>query len=165
MQVILELELLASIGRDGQEYEPEASRFPPKIYLAVTDATMGTADRPGWVADTLKYLGFQGDFANLERDVKDKEVEVYCKYESNQKGQQVEKWNVSRPRTAKPAARQEVRKLNTQFAGLFKGMRCPRPPPSPRPTARPTGRSRPAPRNEEPQPQESGPNPADDIPF
>ena len=126
---------------------------------------MGTADRPGWVADTLKYLGFQGDFANLERDVKDKEVEVYCKYESNQKGVQVEKWNVSRPRTPKPAARQEVRKLNTQFAGLFKGSALPTAAAKPSANGKADRKKPAAPRNEEPQPQEGGPNPADDIPF
>ena len=49
-------------------------RVPPSVYLAITDATMGSPGKPGWVADVLAYLGFDGNFDAITQ-LEAKEVE------------------------------------------------------------------------------------------
>src|SRR5262245_37761075 len=98
-QVELTLELLGRLTSQGEE-EARQGQYPPVAYLTLTAETMGTLTQPGWVAETLKYLGFDGDFDNLDQLV-GREVKALCRYEARQDGNgEREKWSILRPREA-----------------------------------------------------------------
>ena len=78
--------------------------FRRTIYLPLTPKTIGTKDDPGWVTNTLRDLGFQGDdFTALQPDddghqsFVGKEVQCYCKHEEYNE-QPREKWSLSKPK-------------------------------------------------------------------
>lgn len=121
-QIVLDVQLLGLYGKDGQLYECEQSRFPPRVYLSLTEQTMGTDKSPGWVRQTLEYLGLDGDL-NEVPGLKNWEGDFWCHYEVAKAGKHVgetfEKWNVNRGNTytATPPEESLVRKLNTLFFG------------------------------------------------
>jgi hypothetical protein len=107
------------------------------IYLYLTPETVGTDPaKPGWVLETLRYLGFNGaSFALLDPtteagcDFRDKEVDCLCRHDEYQ-GKQREKWSIFRPREKKeytPPAPKVVRTLDAKFGKLLKSSA---PPPS-----------------------------------
>jgi hypothetical protein len=122
-QVEITLDLISDLGDDGQEYAPPASRFPPRLFLALTESTIGTSENPGWVAETLKHIGFDGDFDNLDKLMGWTGV-VRCRHEEDQNGKMQDRWEIDRgPQKPKviPKDPGQVRKLNTLFGRVFKG--------------------------------------------
>jgi hypothetical protein len=117
-QVELNLELHFLHGKNpGEQLAPRHTRFPPRLYLAITDATMGTATEPGWVAQTLAFLGFQGDFACID-SVVGWVGDVYCEPKPNNKtGEVNDSWSIVRNPTQdrKPPEQSTVRQLNAQY--------------------------------------------------
>lgn len=102
------------------------------IFLTLTEGTLGTTEKPGWVMQNLTYLGFNGDsFAQLDPNDKDAisfvglELDARCDHEDYE-GKEREKWNIIRPGggasgpTTKPAEKKEVRALDSKFKSLLK---------------------------------------------
>jgi hypothetical protein len=121
-QVRLSLELLGIYGegQDRQLYQAATSRFPPEVYLALTEKTIE------WVQKVLTALGFEGDFGNLQQMV-GWEGDVLCQHETAQagkhQGEEVERWSIlvnGGPREAEPIDAREARRLNATFGKLFK---------------------------------------------
>ena len=111
---------LGQYDMDGN-YEPRSFQWERTVFLSLTDKTIGTAHEPGWVLETLRFLGFKGDsFSKLDPAVEgshsfvDKEVDVLCKTTKWDR-KTIEKWSFLRAggkRTeAKPVAAKEVRAL------------------------------------------------------
>jgi hypothetical protein len=123
-QVELHLQLLAAMG-DGAdkdvEYDPPRTKFPPVIYLALTEGTLGTPGNPGWVTEVLQYIGFDGDFEHLPQ-VEGWKGFVYCGEEKDLQGIMRDKWSIEMSRGPKviPQDKNEAKKLTRQFGGLFK---------------------------------------------
>jgi hypothetical protein len=174
-QVELHLELLAEMGDDkdkDKEYAPPRTQFPPVIYLTLTENTMGTPQQPGWVADVLMYLGFDGDFDNLAK-LEWWEGFVYCKHEEGQDGKKRDKFSIERPAVAKviPQDKSDARRLNGKFGSIFKRNTPPPPeqqPENPAEQKEPPPQGSPSingrkPRKETVPPIDETPN--DDIPF
>ena len=72
-------------------------RYPPVIYMSITDGTMGDKDSPGWVTRTLKFMGF--DFKTFDpATLKGWNGQVECRHEMAQFGAKtgwmVEKWSI-----------------------------------------------------------------------
>jgi hypothetical protein len=124
----LTIKIVGQYAADG-ELHPIDSEFNRTIFLTLTDGTIGTADRPGWVLEVLQYLGFTGaSLAALDPDDKHhvsfvgRECNAYCKVETYE-GKEREKWNISRPREAKPAApidKKKLRGLDARFGKTLK---------------------------------------------
>ena len=122
-QVEIELDPLTWENEHGEMVDPpQLSRFPPKVYLFITDATMGTPTSPGWVAETLLYLGFGGNFDTIADDIVNKRIRVLCEYE-DYNGKEKDRWTIQRGDRAPkaPAGKEVVRKANTLYGGLFRG--------------------------------------------
>jgi len=113
---------LSGVYEKGVLYECDPGRYPPEIYLAITPATMGTADQPGWVAATLAALGFDGDFDNLGQFV-GVEVDIYNQHTKNKENEDRDSWSfdVPRERTTKASESKEIRSLKAQYGKLFTG--------------------------------------------
>jgi hypothetical protein len=129
-QVLLSLKLEGIYMDEGGLIECPKPRYPPEIYLNLTEATMaGTNGKPGWVAETLKFLGFKGDFDMLA-DINDQTINALCKHEEDHQGELVERWSVLvsggvRQVTAPP--KKETRRLTATWGSLFKGDALERP--------------------------------------
>jgi hypothetical protein len=118
-QLELHLELVTYTDREGKEWEPPQTRFPPVVYLSLTEQTLGTEHQPGWVRETLNALGFDGDFDRVAQ-LEGKEVSVWNQHEKaafgKNAGQMVDRWSIDRGsagRSAKPAEKSTVKTLNT----------------------------------------------------
>lgn len=145
-QVLLTLSLRGYYVEGRGLVECSNPTFPPEVYLPLTTATLGS-DGKGWVAETLRSLGFDGDFFNLQPLV-GKETDAVCKYDFNLAGEEVERWSILRPsgpRELPAVATKDVRRLNATFGNLFK----------PRPSE-PIKPSRPAPSAEAPKGSKKG---------
>jgi hypothetical protein len=144
-QVELTLDLIGIYDpkNNNELYECHKGNYPPVIYMSITEATMGTESEPGWVADTLAYLGFDGNFNNIA-NLAPQEIDVLCQYEDKTvgKGGQREKWSVLRPggRRAQPLESRDLRGLNAKFSKAAKAAtknkpsNAPSPVPHPAPT-------------------------------
>lgn len=118
----------ASIDAHGQA-DSITTDFPRTIYLTLTERTIGTPEKPGWVLLTLQFLGFNGtSFSQLDPDSDNPcsfigmEVELRCNIETYE-GKDREKWSVIRPGAgtiAKPAAKKTIRALDAKFSKLLK---------------------------------------------
>lgn len=104
--------------------------WPRTVYLALTEATLGTTDRPGWVLSTLSYLGFAGtSFAELDPENPDhhsfigRDVEARCTHDAYE-GKEREKWTISRPggsaATGGRIDKKGLRALDARFGKLLK---------------------------------------------
>ncbi len=100
----------------------DGSGPPRRVYMSLTEGTLGTPQSPGWVWDRLVDLGFVGpSFSDLEPligAVRDGE----CKHEAGDDGVMREKWQIfgsmSKPKNeAKP---QTIRQLDSKFGGLLR---------------------------------------------
>jgi hypothetical protein len=123
-QVELTLDLIGIYDpkSNNELYECHKGNYPPVIYMSITDATMGTESEPGWVADTLAFLGFDGNFNNIG-NLAPQEIDVLCQYEKKTVGKegQREKWSVLRPgRRAQPVESKGIRGLNAKFSKSVK---------------------------------------------
>lgn len=160
-QIELDLTLLGYF-RDTQggtkRLEPAktTSRFPPRIYLTITEKTMGNAQSPGWVAQTLQFMGFDGDFNNIHQ-LSNWAGEALNLHKENLQGDLVDNWNISRPagdRTVEKADKKELRALNTRYGKFFKVNGTPKPKQEEPPKEQPQEQLQPA-----------GQSQSDDIPF
>jgi len=114
----LELEVLPIKADD----EPiDGNVFRRIIYLPLTPKTIGTKDDPGWVTNTLRGLGFQGDdFTALQPDNANsqsligKEVSCYCKHEEWDERTR-EKWSFSKSRS------KDKKKASTEALAALSG--------------------------------------------
>src|SRR5262249_15084726 len=116
-QLELTLDINGMYGEDGQVYECRKGRVPPSVYLSITEATMGTDAQPGWVAEVLGVLNFNGDFNDTDQFV-GMVVDVYCAHGQNQKGDPREQWSIERkrdPRQGVNMEKKQVRTLNSRF--------------------------------------------------
>jgi hypothetical protein len=121
-QLELALDLIGIYGEDQQVYECKKGRYPPIVYLSITDATMGNEAKPGWVAETLAHVGFDGNFDEIGQ-LEGRECDAYCNYERDQKGQERERWSISRPssgRQLRPPEKKVVRSLTAKFGKVMK---------------------------------------------
>jgi hypothetical protein len=103
----LDLEILP-IKADDQPIDGNV--FRRHLYLPLTEATLGTPESPGWVAETLERLGFEGrNYEQLNPENEDaqsfinKEVNCYVKHEEYN-DQPRERWSLSKakPKAQKP---------------------------------------------------------------
>jgi hypothetical protein len=120
-QVEITLELLAELDDKGEEYAPRRSQFPPRIFLALTEATMGTPSQPGWVAQVLAHIGFKGNFEHIA-EVEGWEGLVYCSHQEDQNGKEQDRWSINmgeRKPQLVPKDKAQIRKLNTLFGKHF----------------------------------------------
>jgi hypothetical protein len=98
-------------------------------FMTMTDATMGTPEKPGWVLQTLTALGFNGSsFGQLDPEHKNHisfvdrdDLFAICTHEDYD-GKTREKWNILRPNGAeggkpigKPIEKKSVRTLDSKF--------------------------------------------------
>lgn len=100
----LEMEILPFKAEDEVI---EGQKFKRRIFLPLTQTTLGTPESPGWVAETLEQLGFIGrDYDQLDLEQPGfqtflgKEIACYCKHEE-WNDQPREKWAISKARQAK----------------------------------------------------------------
>lgn len=124
IRIALELQTYYAQGTPGVPVPP--SRFPPEVYMPLTEATMGSPTQPGWVAETLAGMGFDGDFSTISEQFEGKVVDVGCRYEYAQQGkhqgEEVERWSIYRPggtRAKAPADPKQGRRLTSQWGALF----------------------------------------------
>jgi hypothetical protein len=63
----MRIAVLPYAGADTPALPPGYKPTPITIFMTITPATMGTAQDPGWVLQTLKHLGFQSqDLGDLD---------------------------------------------------------------------------------------------------
>jgi hypothetical protein len=110
------------------------AEYPRTVYLVLTDATIGTSDKPGWVLQVLRALNFNGtSFAQLDPEHKDAvsfvglEVDARCDHETWQ-GKEREKWSILRDgggstKARKPLEKKSLRALDAKFSKLLKATR------------------------------------------
>src|SRR5947209_16285777 len=66
-QLELTLDLQGKLDADGSLIPVAPTRYPPRIFLSLTEKAIGTPDQPGPVGETLQFLGFDGDFNNPQQ--------------------------------------------------------------------------------------------------
>ena len=126
-EVQLVIQPLGYFTRQG--LEELATDFTRTIYLTLTPQTVGTEGKPGWVLETLRYLGFNGtSFAELDPrhpnhiNLTGQEVEALCNHNTHQ-GKQREDWSILRPRNGAPIKELEkkgLRALDAKFGKVLK---------------------------------------------
>lgn len=106
------------------------------VYLVLTDATVGTPDKPGWVMQSLRHLGFNGtSFAQLDPESPqywnpvDNESDLICKHDEYE-GKEREKWEVYRGQgntasAGKPVQSKDLRALDAKFGKLLQATAAP----------------------------------------
>jgi hypothetical protein len=130
------------------EYTEHDFGWDRTIYLYLTEDTVGKdASKPGWVFETLRFLGFNAaSFGLLDPSVEGacsfigKQIDCLCRHEAYQ-GKNREKWSVFRPKEKKdlaPAQTKTIRTLDAMFGKLLKTHSTPcQAPTAPTPTAPP----------------------------
>ncbi len=91
-----------------------------RVYLSLTDATIGTTNEPGWVILTLMAYGFRGpSFANLDA-LEGRPCELKMEHDAY-KGETKEKWSLFRPYSGpkNPASKATISGLDQKFAALL----------------------------------------------
>ena len=126
---------------DPSKYIPAAAQYERTHYRTITEKTI-----PYFIED-LKALGFRGEsFKDLDKqtggfhDFRGQDVDMWCSHETDQNGNQREKWGVARQGGAmelKPLESKEARELDNLFGKHLKGMRYDPAAPAPPPTTRP----------------------------
>jgi hypothetical protein len=95
------------------------------VYLALTEATLGTTANPGWVMKTLTAFGFVGPSFNDLQPLIGKVADAQCVIEDFN-GEQREKWSLWRPfgqAPQRPAEKKTIRSLDAKYAALLKTAR------------------------------------------
>jgi hypothetical protein len=123
VQFVLGVKVLG-VPNDADGYDPHKWQYTRTIYMALTDKTMS------FVLEKLKYLGFDGtslsqlDLAHPKAiSFVGNQVDLWCKHDTNQSGDLVEKWNLS---SGLPAMQfetldaKEVRQLDALFGKALK---------------------------------------------
>lgn len=125
-QLVLHLTPHAILDSTNTEQPVRPTRYPPRVYISITEKTIGTADSPGWAAQALTQLGFRGNFDDIAR-LAGWTGYFYCEHQPSRDDPQDlrESWSVithaAQP-TAQPADKKTTRQLNAQFADVFKSM-------------------------------------------
>ena len=122
VQFVLRCKILGTATEEG--YTPASQQYERTVYMAIT---AGTID---FVVDTLKSIGYEKQsFKYLDpavdgaHDFTGQQVDLWCKHDEY-KGEQKEKWNISRPREQKPVellSAAELRQLDALFGKALKG--------------------------------------------
>lgn len=131
-----ELQLIAQpIGyynQGDEEFTPAYFQWPRTIFLTLTEGTLGTPDNPGWVMQTLKFLGFSGtSFSALDPNADNAhkfaglEVDALCKHDEYD-GKTREKWSILKPGGSRPQIgkieKKSVRQLDAKFGKVLKAV-------------------------------------------
>jgi hypothetical protein len=100
------------------------------IFMVMTDATMGDNDNPGWVAQTLAWLGLEGgEVSRLDKDHKKhfslirKVFDARCSYET-WNGKEREKWQIQHGESGtknKALDKAGLKSLDARFGKAVKG--------------------------------------------
>jgi hypothetical protein len=119
-QIEIELDILWRKLNSSETEDVTPSRYPPMLYMSLTDATMGDPDNPGWVAGVLRHLGFANDWEDFGSII-NKQVEVYNRHESKiGESESYDRWSIITPRQPKaPPTRSDVRQAANQWGKLF----------------------------------------------
>jgi hypothetical protein len=117
------------------------------VFLSLTDSA-----REAFVDETLRSLGFNGDFETpkFREDLYTDGVDLWLKYETYE-GKEREKWGISNGGGGTPAPADKVKRLSAQW----KSKNGAPPKPAGRPTPPPAGKA----------PAKSGPPPKAEKPF
>jgi hypothetical protein len=138
-QLELTLDLQGKLDADGGLIPVPPTRYPPRIFLSLTEKAIGTSDQPGPVGDTLQFLGFDGDFNNAQQfEGWEGPVVNEHQLKNDGSGNTRDSFTIVRPytpRTTPTADRKLVRSLNSKFGKLFKTSA--KSPLTPRPDAEP----------------------------
>ncbi len=100
------------------------------IYLTLTEATIGSLDKPGWVLQTLNFLGFRGEsFRELDpaeeghHSFVGLEVDALCQHKE-WNGNNQERWSILRPNGTKAEVKRlekkSIRGLDAKYGKLLK---------------------------------------------
>ncbi len=136
------------------EYVQHDFPYQRTVYLTLTEGTIGTPDKPGWIMELLRFMGFDGSsFGQLDPEAKDAvsfighEHDAICvvgDYESKER----EKWSIYRGGSgaaAKPMEKKCIKALDAKFKALLKARdkkqkdASPQPAPEPAMAAAPAG--------------------------
>jgi hypothetical protein len=123
-QLELTLDLQGKLDVDGSLSPVAPTRYPPRIFLSLTEKAIGTPDAPGPVGETLQFLGFDGDFNNPQQ-LEGWEGPVVNEHQlkNDGSGNTRDNFTIYRPYTprATPSVDKKlVRTLNTKFSKMFK---------------------------------------------
>lgn len=122
-QFVLRFKVLGTPSDDGA-FVPDAHQYERTIYMAITEKTIP------YVTEALEKLGYgAGSFGPLDPSHANHEsfvgnqIDVYCKHEADQSGDNRERWQLSRgASTLKvvPLEAKEVRELDALFGKALK---------------------------------------------
>ncbi len=165
-QIEIGFQFLYVYGDDGSA-TPTSGNC--RVYLPLSDKTIGSTQEPGWVIQQLIELGFRGpSFSNLDGLV-GREADVSWK-DDVYKDKPTKKWGILRSFSGakNPASKQTISALDAKFAGLLnKAKNTPAlPPPVASPAPKPAAPNA-APRTPVSPPSnafQGGPDPAGDPP-
>jgi hypothetical protein len=114
---------------EKDEYVEHDFPYPRTVYLTLTEGTIGTPDKPGWIMELLRFMGFDGSsFGQLDPEAKDAvsfighEHDAICAvgdYEAKER----EKWSIYRGGSgaaAKPMEKKSIKALDAKFKALLK---------------------------------------------
>lgn len=114
---------------EQNEYHEHDFPYPRTVYLTLTEGTIGTADKPGWIMELLRFLGFDGSsFGQLDPEAKDavsfigQEQDAICAV-GDYDGKEREKWSIYRGGSggdAKPMEKKGIKALDSKFKALLK---------------------------------------------
>jgi hypothetical protein len=122
----IELQIMPIGKYEQNELESVYAQYGRTIFLPLSEGTIGTAENPGWVLLTLRYLGWKGEsFAELDpsnspcHSFVGVECDAICQHDEYQ-GKQKEKWSIFRPRQqgegyGKPIDKKGLKTLDAKF--------------------------------------------------
>jgi hypothetical protein len=110
----------------AQQVVPKTSMYPPRFFLALTEGTMGSPANPGWVAQTLKGLGFSGIMSDIGLPSGSGGIvgwtgPVRCGVRKGQDGNEYDDWKIVRTKTSVPAPDSLADKLTQKFGACVTG--------------------------------------------
>lgn len=114
---------------EQSEYVEHDFPYPRTVYLTLTEGTIGTPDKPGWIMELLRFMGFEGSsFGQLDPEAKDAvsfvghEHDAICAV-GDYEGREREKWSIYRGgsgEAAKPMEKKGIKALDAKFKALLK---------------------------------------------
>lgn len=116
------------------------------VFLSLTDNA-----REAFVDETLKGLGFNGDFENpkFRDDLYTDGCDLWLKYETYE-GKERERWGISNGGGGTPAPADKVKRLNAAWKAKNSAAPKPAGRPTPPPAGKPPAKSGPPPKQEKP---------------
>src|SRR5262245_62339823 len=126
-QVELVIEVLGKY--EGMDFQPYNAEVNPsrRVFLTLTEETLGKTSEPGWVAQSMADLGFVGlGFGDEHLQVMVGQVrDAQCAHDEFE-GKAREKWQLWRKLKKEPlhpAQAGTAKRLNMKFADVLKSMR------------------------------------------